>query len=144
MEVKQMREVLKDAGVNPVPRSNKDVIALYNQKFSQTDIEDVVEKTEEKVVSIESTGRTFTYIGSGDEPPHLINFMGMQKFVRGQATKVSNPLVLAKISNNSAFVSGKIDSDLMFTRDEAEKKKANDQREKDRVMNERCELANKK
>lgn len=138
---KVMRQKLKDKGLS-VPRANKDAQRLYEKTFASeyiaeapTDspISPVVEKPE-----LTLHQNIWTYIGKGDEPPHMINFMGMQKFIRGAATEVSNPLVIAKLKTNPCFVEGEYDSDLMFENDVLEKKKADAQRARDLVTNQKA------
>lgn len=136
MEVQEMRKALADV-VDTVPRKNDDVIALYNEKFSHNDADEInsddipretVEKTDLRIVPSDNE---YTYIGAGDTPPHMINFMGMQKFTRGQVTTVTNPTVLAKIKNHTCFVKGQVDQEVLFENDEKAKKEAEHQREED-------------
>ena len=42
------------------------------------------------IVELVSTN-IWTYIGSGDEPPYMINFMSKQRFVRGDPVEVTDP-----------------------------------------------------
>lgn len=123
MEVKEMRVKLKDV-MDIVPRSNEDVVKAYNEKFLDTVDPEVVETKE-------LSTNQWTYIGAGDSPPHLIKFMGIQVFMRGQPTTVTDPLVLEKIKNNHCFVKGEIDKEEMYANDELEKKRAEKRREED-------------
>lgn len=123
MNTKKMRAKLKDAGLIP-KRSNVEMTKQYKETFSKS----------KKVVSIVPPDNEYTYIGSGDEPPHMINFMGQQKFFRGDLTVVNNPDVLAKIRNHACFVKGSYDKDKLFDNDEEAKKGVEDQRLKDRQM----------
>jgi len=132
MDIKAMREKMKADG-HSTPRSNEDLIEAYNRIYAvETPIEPSV--VEPSVVTLVSSN-IYTYIGQGDSPPHLINFMGRQQFVRGTATEVTDPAVLAKIDGNGCFVKGQVDQSLMFERDEEAKKKAQAQREQDQITN---------
>lgn len=122
MEVKQMREQLKDV-VDTVPRSNDAVAAMYKEK--------VLGEAPEKPLTIVPSENEYTYVGSGETPPHMIKFMGIQVFSRGQLTKVTNPEVLAKIKNNQSFVKGAVSQDDLYDADMKAKEKADLQREED-------------
>lgn len=76
-------------------------------------------------------GDVYTYVGAGDTPPHMIKFLGIQNFIRGQATVVTHPEVLDKIKNHPCFVKGEADQDVMFASDEAAAKEAQDRRDED-------------
>lgn len=80
-------------------------------------------------------GRVFTYVGGGEDSPRVINFMGMQKFVRGQATEVVDPVVLAKIAKNPTFIEGEVEQEELHTYDEEARKEADEQRRKDKETN---------
>lgn len=60
----------------------------------------------------------YTYIGGGASSPRVIDFMGMQRFVRGEATEVTNPVVLAKLKNHPTFVEGEVDQETLHAMDE--------------------------
>ena len=77
----------------------------------------------------------FTYVGSGEASPPLINFMGLQKFVRGKAVEVTNPTVLQKIRNNPCFTEGEVDMEELHEYDQEEAEKAAEQRKKDKELN---------
>lgn len=79
---------------------------------------------------------TFTYIGVGEEPPRKINFMGVQEFVRGKETPVTDPVVLAKLKGHPCFVKGAFSMEELHARDEAAAVKAGKQRKEDAVLNE--------
>lgn len=124
MKTVEMRKFLREKNIH-VPRNNADVVEAYNKAFGE-------DKKEQPIVKIASSN-IYTYIGSGDEPPHMINFMGMQKFVRGIPVEVS-PEVAKKIKNNRSFVKGKYDMELAFENDQNEKEKADKRRELDRQI----------
>lgn len=132
MEPKEMRVKLKEAGVT-CPVSNADVVKKFNEAFSPNIMVGPPPQDMEVIAPVVKlvSSNIYTYIGSGDEPPHMINFMGLQNFVRGTAIEVTNPDVIAKIQNNPSFVKGEYDSDLMFESDEKEKKRAGEQRKSD-------------
>jgi len=123
MNHKEMRAKLKDI-VETVPRSNEDMVNLYGEKFPQETTE--ITPTVTKVIN-----DVWTYIGQGDQPPHLIKFMGRQVFKRGEPTEVKDPVVLEKIKNNPCFTNQKVDTEKLYEQDETEAKKAEDQRNKD-------------
>jgi len=123
MDIKKMREELESV-VDTVPRKNDDVVKLYNEKFSD-------DEKAENVVSIIEKDNQYTYIGAGDTPPHMICFMGIQNFVRGELTTVTDHDVLAKIAGNQCFVKGVYDMDEAFEADKEAKKKVELQQEED-------------
>jgi len=129
MESVDMRAALKEAGKD-VPRSNEDVEKAY------------LEMTVEDRPKPE--GELVTYIGSGDEPPHMIDFMGRQKFVRGQSILVTDPVVLAKIPTHKCFVFGEVNQDELFKQDDLAKKRAAKQRQLDAEKQAEAILRNKK
>jgi hypothetical protein len=79
----------------------------------------------------EATGEFYTYVGGGEDSPRVVNFMGLQEFVRGEATEVTDSMVLAKIKNHPCFIQGEADQKALHTYDMDEKKKADEQRKKD-------------
>ena len=144
MKTKDMREFLKDK-VETVPRSNADVEKLYNEMNGITvqTVEPVhVESVEVKPTEI-STGDEYTYVGYGDTPPHMINFMGLQVFMRGTPVKVTDPRVLEKVKVNRSFVKGKADINKMHEQDELAAKRAQKQREEDLKMQIEVERQNR-
>jgi len=164
MDIKQMRKALRKAGVDE-PGKNADVMPAYYEMLKKNEpvpdnetvegpvkeefsdpasnvIEDTIEVAgSSPVIELVSTN-LWTYVGSGDEPPYMINFMGMQKFVRGQATKV-RPEVVEKIKNHICFVKGSVDMDAMFKNDEKEKELVNKKREVDIQIQARIDRVNK-
>lgn len=80
-------------------------------------------------------GRTFTYIGAGEDSPRVINFMGKQRFVRGDETEVFDPDLIAKLKDNPTFVEGKADQEVLHRIDEEGKTEADLQRKSDRKVN---------
>lgn len=141
MEAKEMRKALKEAGIT-CPVSNKDVEIAYSKNFKPKEAVTDAVLNESYAAETGTTSpaklvprETYTYIGTGANPPHLVNFMGMQNFVRGQETEVTNEKVLAKIKNSPCFVKGACDQDQMFIDDAIAKKLAEAQFNKDRVIN---------
>lgn len=126
MQVKEMREILKTQ-VESIPRSNIDVVKLYN-KLNDADHPVPEQPVQEQSVE---RGEEYTYIGSGDTPPHMIKYMSIQTFVRGNPVRVTDPRVLAKIATNRSFVKGKADMEKVFEQDEIAAKRAQKQREED-------------
>jgi hypothetical protein len=112
MNHKQMREELRNAGKH-VPRSNKETETAYSKLIG-------IEEPEVEVYEAESVDEVWTYIGSGHQPPQIINFMGRESFTRGVAKKVTDSKVLAELSKNGnkSFVAGKVDSETLIKQDE--------------------------
>lgn len=90
--------------------------------------ETVVKKTAKE------KGKVFTYVGGGEDSPRVINFMGRQKFVRGQATEVTDPKLLAKIVGCPTFVEGEVDPEDLHNYDEEEKLAADKKRKEDKKI----------
>lgn len=115
MTNKEKRARLKEAGLS-VPRSNDDMLALYDETFQPV-------KAEVVAISPKKEGEVYTYIGAGHEPPQIINFMGMQAFRRGEPVLVTNPVVLEKIKTNHCFVKGEASAEQILENDkEADKR----------------------
>ena len=116
MTNKEKRARLKEAGLS-VPRSNEDMLALYDETFQPVKAEVVAISTKKE------EGEIYTYIGAGHEPPQIINFMGMQAFRRGEPVLVTNPVVLEKIKTNHCFVKGEASAEQLLRNDkEAEER----------------------
>ena len=92
---RQMRVELKAAGVH-VPRANVELERVY-ATFKG---EPVLNKPVLRIVKDEPSEDVYTYIGSGDSPPQMIKFMGVQIFIRGTPTKVTDKRLLRKIQGN--------------------------------------------
>jgi len=134
MDVKTMREKLSEF-MDTVPRSNDDVIKVYSEKFGEV----------ESVPSLKVVGKNiYTYIGKGEESPHLIKFMGIQVFTRGKPVEVKNEQVLAKISGNPCFVKGEVTQEVLYENDEKAKEKADLQRDEDTKTQIAVERLNRK
>lgn len=86
---------------------------------------------------VESTHPVFTYIGHGEGSPSVINFMGKQKFIRGKATEVSDPELLAKLPGIKTFVEGEVDAEVLHQIDTEAKEAADAQRIQDAETNAR-------
>ena len=74
----------------------------------------------------------FTYVGGGEDSPRRIKFMGLQTFIRGEATEVTNEIVLAKVKVNPCFVEGEVDIEDLADADEDAAAAANAQRAEDK------------
>ena len=116
MKVKEMRQVLKNH-VDVVTRSNKDVEALYN-KIVHYHVGEVMP------AALPDAGETWTYLGAGVTPPHTIKYMGIQHFIRGVPTIVTDPRVLERIGGNRSFAKGEVDMEQYFDQDELAAKRA--------------------
>lgn len=137
MKTKDMREALKANG-HHVPRSNDDVIKLYNEIFM-----DAEQKENDKEVPLVLGDNIFTYVGAGDEPPHMINFMGRQVFVRGKPTEVTDLELLLKVRGHKCFVEGDADVEKMHENDVKEAERANQTRLHDQQMQAAAERQNR-
>lgn len=71
--------------------------------------ETTVEQNDDLEIVETSKKNIVTYVGAGESSPPVINFMGMQKFMRGRATEVTDQFVLSKIKGNPSFVLGEVD-----------------------------------
>ena len=154
MKYKQMRRQLKEKGVKPIPLKNTEMYELYIKEFPDYDGGDpgqslAVKNDKTEVGNKDNTvklvsSNIYTYIGSGDTPPHMITFMGIQNFVRGEATEVTDELVLSKIVNHKSFVKGKYDMEKAFEADKIEAKKSQNQRDEDVKFQIEMERKNKR
>jgi len=152
MKTTEMRKFLKDKGIK-VPQKNTHLIELYEEvtfdpkkaKPEDTKLENttskeliledaVLEKT--NVVELVSDN-VYTYVGAGASSPQLINFMGKQKFMRGEATEVNDLEIRRKIETCPTFVKGSVDKDFLFKIDEGEQKKEAEQLAIDKITNDK-------
>ena len=77
----------------------------------------------------------YTYIGSGEDSPRVINFMGLQQFVRGKSQSVTNPVILQKIKKHPCFTQGDVDEEELHSYDALAKQMADAQRKHDMAIN---------
>lgn len=92
---------------------------MSRKRKSQVEESEVEEEVEEEQEEVEPVAdNMYTYVGSGDTPPPVTNFLGRQKFVRGKLTEVTDPIVLSKIKNHACFRKGEVNPDELFERDE--------------------------
>lgn len=103
-------------------------------------VQAAVKAAPEKVeTATKSTGKpsapTYTYVGGGADSPRIINFMGMQTFVRGKETEVTNPAVLRKLPGHPCFVEGAIESEELHEYDEKAAAAEKAQKEEDARIN---------
>lgn len=107
--------------------------------------EEPKDDTQTKTIKKENTeGKVYTYVGGGEDSPRVINFMGRQKFVRGQATEVTDPLVLDKLKNHPTFAEGEVDQEDLHEYDEKAKEEADAQREQDKITQAAAKKKNNK
>jgi len=66
----------------------------------------------------------YTYIGGGDSPPQVTNFMGKQEFIIGEPVDVTNPELLKKLEGNPCFTMGKVEMRKIIKATEEAKVKA--------------------
>lgn len=68
-------------------------------------------------------GEIFTYVGGGTDSPQITHINGTdefkQKFIRGQAVAVKDPMVLKRIRNNPTFRPGEVSQEEIFKMDES-------------------------
>lgn len=76
----------------------------------------------------------FTYVGGGEDSPRVIDFMGKQRFVRGQATEVTDPEVLKKIKGVPTFVDGEVDEEELHEYDLKAKAETDARRKADKKL----------
>lgn len=124
IDYKVLREELKEV-VETVPRSNADMLKLYNETFPDKAVdvpEEVKTVVEGNFEPVED--EIWTYVGIGHEPPSVIKFMGRVAFTRGVATKVSDPVVLEKLKKgHKSFVKGEVNAEMIIRQDENEAEK---------------------
>ena len=82
-------------------------------------------------------GVVVTYVGSGEDSPAVIKFMGQQEFVRGEAVEVVDPFLMQKIAGNPSFVEGEVTQKELHGRDMEARKDA----EMKKVVNGRIQAA---
>jgi len=80
---------------------------------------------------------TYTYIGGGDTPPQMTNFMDRQEFMIGEETEVTDPELLAKLKGNQCFVQGKVDRREIIKQAKEAQDKAAAQVAEDKIVNAR-------
>ena len=134
MQIKEKRQYLKGK-VDKVPRSNADVELLYNKLTSVT----LPEASDMK-----PAGEIWTYIGGGVSPPHTTKYMGIQNFIRGVPTRVTDPRVLEKIGSNRCFAKGEVDMDYYFEQEEIEAKRLQEIRDEGLKLQIMIERENRK
>lgn len=106
-------------------------------------VKEIMEETPESEVDVEAPKSKskgvviYTYVGGGESSPNVIQFMGIQKFVRGKATEVTDPVVLAKLKGHPTFVEGEVEMEDLHEYDETAKTEADAQRKKDIETNAR-------
>jgi len=87
--------------------------------------------------SDEDLGTAVTYIGQGEDPPRVIDFMGQHRFIRGQVAYVKNGALLEKIRNNPCFAMGEVGMETLHENDTKAKELADAQRKADAIANAR-------
>lgn len=109
-----------------------------DEQEDEQDIEDgeeVLEGDADEPDAVVYPANVFTYVGGGTDSPQVINFMGKQKFVRGQLTEVTDPEVLAKIKYNPSFINGEVSQEELYEMDKDAVKKAEHRRKLDAIAN---------
>lgn len=118
---------------NELPVENYEDLKVQDLKtaiFKVLELEAPVEAP--KVEKPKTNGIVYTYIGKGAESPRIVNLMGLQKFVRGQATEVTHPALLEKLPGITTFVEGEADQETLHKIDEEGSAAEKEQRELDR------------
>lgn len=78
-----------------------------------------VRTAQEDVTSdYDDTSAVYTYVGAGEDSPRVINLMGRQKFVRGEPTEITDPVILEKIDGMTTFVKGVVGQEDLHVIDE--------------------------
>lgn len=119
-------EAENDAFEKVIADAESEMLAVTNSKVIEIP---AVVKPKFKAQTLD--GEVYTYVGFGDTPPHMIKFMGLQNFIRGQATTVTRIDVLEKIKNHKCFVKGEVDPDVLFGNDKVAAAKAQFRRDED-------------
>lgn len=89
-------------------------------------------KLQEEKIPKKEKGRVFTYIGGGEDAPRVTKFMGIQEFILGRPTEVTNEQVLRKIVGNPTFVEGEMSVEEIHKLEEKAREDAEAQRAEDR------------
>ena len=142
MTPKAMRAELKENGLK-TPRSNEDLLDAYIQYKSGSEPK-TEPKTDSKVLSVVPKENEYTYIGQGDTPPQMINFMGKQIFLRGEKTTVIDSELIDKIKNNPSFVKGDFSREDLMESDKKWAKHAKNTREEHVKMEIEMQRKNRK
>lgn len=79
----------------------------------------------------------YTYIGGGDTPPRITNFMGKQEFIIGEPTEVTDPQLLVILEKHRSFKKGEVDNKEIELATEKARKKAGAQVADDQIVNAR-------
>lgn len=111
----------------------KEVEEVEDNEVEAVEEVQVIKKASSKTVK--PVGITYTYVGGGEASPHVINFMGKQRFVRGEPVEITDPILLQKLANHPCFVDGEIDPKQLHEYDAEEAEKAAEQRKKDEKLN---------
>lgn len=128
-EIKEEKPEVKLGELQDFPKQPEEAEEKPEEKEESAHIVDGADLVEKK-----PDVETYTYVGAGAEPPEVINFMGMQRFVRGEETEVTIPQVLAKIKNNQCFVKGKADPVKMFEDKQAAQAEVERKRQRDNQL----------
>lgn len=75
----------------------------------------------------------YTYVGAGSSSPQVITLMGKQRFVRGQATEVTDVEILRKIAGIHTFRAGEVSAEELHEIDERGRSAEADARSRDAV-----------
>ena len=87
-------------------------------------------------VSVVANENIYTYVGGGESSPIKIKFMGKQEFIRGRATEVTDPIILAKIINNHCFIKGEVKPEALEELQDVGIEIANKNRKADKAADE--------
>jgi len=95
-------------------------------------VEDTVAEAPVQATKSKPTVNVYTYVGGGEDSPRVIDFMGLQKFVRGKPEEVTDQVVLRKVRNHPCFVEGEVEEEEIHDYDLKAKKEADAQRASDK------------
>lgn len=142
-DVEDLRDLAKDKGLKLHHALGKEKVidALLegeDQKEEEAGEEPITSEQESETPAEVAVSKapTFTYVGAGESSPEVINFMGLQLFVLGEETEVTNPRVLSKIQNHPCFVKGAADKRKMMESRQAAAQRAQRKRQADKQADE--------
>lgn len=134
-EVKAPKEKAATPAVTPTtqaPETTKAATPPVTPETKTTEDTPVKKKADKEQQAV-----GYTYVGGGEDSPRIINFMGKQRFVRGELTPVTDPEVLAKIEGASTFVKGEATQEQLHRIDEEAKEEADRQRAESAAIDKR-------
>ena len=108
----------------------QEAIEQEEQEAIEQEEQEAIEQDTKKVPE-----NFFTYVGAGQSPPPVINFMGKEEFVRGEGKVVTNTEVLHKLRNHPCFINGVVSQKELYQRDKEASVIAEKNQQRDKKMN---------